>query len=165
MKNIGLFGGNWIAELGSTTDVKLFFDCLNKAANDHPESNWSLLTDRLYRKYIRLHELDSALELMNCMQGIFSKLPSSTIDWTKQAIDGVNTKLNLNKSTLADVFDRYFKGFTQCVESARALYEDWGKFLGVRIVVADLPYFHMDKNRPLEDYESLRPSDTPFWLR
>lgn len=71
-----------LCELGSVTDVRFFFDCLNVyVVSKHSQQNWSLISDRLYKRYSRLHGLDAALTLMEQVKEEFSVLPSDAIDW------------------------------------------------------------------------------------
>lgn len=82
MRKIGFHGGHTIYELGPAPDMMLFFDCLKTyAEQDHPEQDWSLLTDRLYRRYLRREEIDKASTLMEQVRQIFAGLPASAIDW------------------------------------------------------------------------------------
>ncbi|MGD7458487.1 hypothetical protein [Ralstonia pseudosolanacearum] len=83
MKYVGFDGGHSIYELGLDSDLVLFFDCLRAYGEQaHPEQGWSLLTDRLYRRYLRLEELDKALTLMEKAQQIFAQHPSaSAVQW------------------------------------------------------------------------------------
>jgi hypothetical protein len=64
---------------------------------------------------------------------------------------------------LADVFSKYFECFDSCVSDARLFYNDWGKYLPVRVMVSDVPEFITDKLRPLEEYDALE--GEPFWLQ
>jgi hypothetical protein len=67
MRKIGFDGGHSMYELGPAPDVALFFNCLRRyAKEDHLEKDWSLLTDRLYRRYLRQQELGPA-ELLNLL--------------------------------------------------------------------------------------------------
>jgi hypothetical protein len=82
MKNVGFQGGSSICELGPSADVALFFECLNAyAAKTNPEQNWSLLTDRLYRRYLKQDELDVASALMASAKDIFGSVSSASVDW------------------------------------------------------------------------------------
>ena len=152
-----------MCELGPVSDVVLFFECLDVyVAQAHPEKDWSLLIDRLYRRYLRLEELDIASELMNEAKNIFSTLPSSAIKWQKNMEgDTTKTRLDPNATTLAEVFAKYFENFTHCVESAKLFFGSWKIYQPVRTGTTDIPYFIVDKNRPLEDYEAIE--GTPFW--
>ncbi len=171
MRNIGFSGGSSIRELGPAPDVVLFFNCLRTyAEQDHPEADWSLLTDRLYRRYLRLEELDNASVLMERVRSIFSeKSAASSIEWDSTILANTEKSwLNPNQATLAEVFSKYFRSFSYCVESAKINYdalksEPGYSYEPVRIVISDLQGFARDQNKPLAEYDALE--GDPFWLR
>lgn len=163
MRIFGFHGGGSMYELGSVSDMVLFFECINfYAAKKHPETDWSLLTDRLYRRYLRLEELEEAVKLMNKVKEIFSTLPNSAIDWPED-FDLTKTRLDKNLPTLLDIFSAYFRNFFRSVESAQLNYEAFQSYKPVRSGTTDTPYYIDDKNRPLEEYDQLE--GKPFWLR
>jgi hypothetical protein len=149
----------------------LFFDCLRihvEAA--HPEQDWALLTDRLYRRYLRLEDLDQASALMKQVQSIFAAVPTASgIAWDPDLVGNrEKTFLNPKLPTLADLFEKYFEHFTYCVQSSRLNYEAFKNYPNysyepVRIVIADLPGLARDQNKPLAEYDTLE--GKPFWLR
>lgn len=164
MKNVGFYGGSSICELGPSADVALFFECLDAyVAKRHPEQDWSLLTDRLYRRYLKQDELDEASALMKKVQEIFTRMPSTSVDWRGIPAKSGKTKLNPDRPNLADVFSKYFEDFDYCVESAKVFFRSWKIYQSVRTVVSDLPDFMTDKKRSLDQYEAVE--GTPFWLR
>lgn len=164
MKNVGFDGGSFLCELGPAADISLFFECVSYVAKLHPEHDFSLLTDRLYRRYLRQEDLDEASKLMSLVKLFFQSMPSSTVDWEAAVADGLTqTRLNPNDSSLAEVFSKYFAHFERCVQSAKNFYENWKIYQPVKTVISDLPDFMTDKKRPLEQYETLE--GKPFWLR
>jgi hypothetical protein len=169
MKIVGLIGGSSLCELGPTTDIQLFFDCLDThVVQKTPERDWSLLTDRLYRRYLRLEELDTASMLMFEVNQVFASLPSTVIHWEKAKMDSSMSRLPKNDKTLADTFIKYFEHFAYCVESARVSYESFKAYPGyeyeaVRLVIADQPWFMVEKQRVLQEYDVL--VGEPLWLR
>jgi hypothetical protein len=162
--NIGINGGSSICEIGPQPDVVVFFKCLDiYVVQTHLDTDYSLLTDRLYRRYLRLEELDKATTLMGQARQKFAKILSTSVDWESMGITLTKSSLNLTKKTLADVFSKYFECFDSCVSDARLFYNDWGKYLPVRVMVSDVPEFITDKLRPLEEYDALE--GEPFWLQ
>ena len=64
MANIGFCGGNSTFTLGPSTDVVLFFKCISQfAVEKYPEHDWSLLTDRFYKRYIKKNEMRTCLHI------------------------------------------------------------------------------------------------------
>lgn len=171
MKTIGLAGGGLLSELGSKTDIHLFFDCLNTyVVSKYSEQDWSLLSDRLYKRYLRLNELDAALALMEQVRKKFAALPSNAIDWQdyEETKATTNNRLDTTKDTLADVFEKFFEKFMRCCESAKISYEMFKSYAGyeyepVRFIVTDIPWSTAENMRPLEEYDAL--DGEPFWTR
>jgi hypothetical protein len=136
----------------------------------HSEQDWSLLSDRLYKRYLRLNELDAALILMEEVRKIFAALPSNAIDWQDYEATKAttNNRLDTSKGTLADVFEKFFEKFMRCCESAKISYEMFKSYVGyeyepVRFIVTDIPWSTAENMRPLEEYDAL--DGEPFWTR
>lgn len=166
MRKVGFHGGNLICELGSASDMVLFFDCLKVYAGlGHLAQDWSLLTDRLYRRYLRREELDRASLLMEQAQQIFALIPAkSGVEWDPAMIGNLEKSwLSLGQLTLADVFSKYFEHFVKACDSAKSFEEVFNIYQPVRVVIADLPGFARDKNKPLAEYDALE--GKPFWLQ
>jgi len=147
-------GGDSIYELGPLKDVVLFFDCLDYfVIRHHAEKNWSLLTDRLYRRYLRIEELDTARKLMEKVKEIFSKLASNEVNWRWDMQGDVNqTWLDARQPTLDIVFSKYFDN------------KAYGKYFAVRLSISNGIIFFLERDRPLEQYDNLTTTDEPFWL-
>lgn len=164
MRHIGFDGGSFLCELGSSTDVVTFFKCLDTyVVQTHPGADYALLTDRLYRRYLRLDELGTAVSMMSQVRDVFARVPSDSVDWKMMGWDETDTWLNVKQATLADVFAKYFEHFTKCVESAQVFFNSWNIYQPVKTVIADMPEFMTDKKRPLVQYDVLE--GEPFWLR
>ncbi|WP_118988332.1 hypothetical protein [Photorhabdus sp. CRCIA-P01] len=166
MKNIGFHGGHTVYEHGPASDVIVFFQCITVYA-EHVQSEYdfSLLTDRLYRRYLKQNELRPAMELMSIVECLFGKVQSNTVDWKMMEVNFELTKLDLNQLTLNLVFTDYFRRFVDAKESAESFLNTFKIYQPVKIVISDLPWFIDDKNRPLEQFDALGPDDPPFWLR
>ncbi|EHP37818.1 hypothetical protein OR16_40744 [Cupriavidus basilensis OR16] len=165
MRKIGFHGGCRICELGPVSDVALFFECLKTNAEyDCPAQDWSLLTDRLYRRYLRLEELAAASALMGQVRLIFAGLPASAVEWDPSMVGNAEkTWLDPSLPTLADVFRKYFEHFADVRSSAESFLKDFNIYQPVRVVISDLPGFARDKNKPLAEYDALE--GKPFWLQ
>lgn len=171
MREIGFFGGGSICSLGPVSDVVLFFGCVDSfVVKKDKTQDWNLITDRLYRRYLKREELDSAKKLIEEIQIIFSKIPSGSIEWNEKVLDKQKTMLNPELGVLSDIFNKYFDSFFHCVEAAKLSYESFKdypnyKYEPVRIGISNIPHFMLDKRRQLSDYDSLSDNDKPFWLR
>lgn len=173
MKVIGFSGGGSICELGSISDVVLFFDCLEMFSKwKYPSEDWSLLTDRLYRRYLRFEELDAASERIGRAKILFSELPVSAVEWNDNFLrDAEKTRLSPSSATtLLDVFGKYFSLFFHCAESAKISYDSFKSYPGyqyqpVRLIPTDNPWAMLEHQRSLNEYDELGPNDLPFWRR
>lgn len=101
--------------------------------------------------------------MMSEVRDLFAKMRSDTVNWKMMGWDEADTWLDVSRTTLADVFANFFEHFTKCVESAQVFFNSWSIYQPVKIVIADMPEFMADKNRPLEQYDALE--GKPFWLR
>lgn len=167
MREVGFFGGGSAFSLGPVSDVVLFFGCITSFVIPlNMDKNWSLITDKFYRRYLGLDELDDAIILMNDVKKVFSKIRSSSIEWNEVMIgDETKTTLNPRLEFLSEIFFKYFEAFEHCVESAKIFYSTWGKYKPVRVGIANIPHFMLDERRPLSDYDNLSDTDKPFWLK
>jgi hypothetical protein len=167
MRNIAFYGGNAICELGPVSDVVLFFDCVeNFAVADRPDLDWSVLTDKLYRRYIDVDFLPVARARMSDVKAAFTHIQSSAVEWNEAMLGNPSkTILNPELGTLADVYARYFEFFDHCAESSSSFHETWGYQVPIRTIVSDMPAMIVATDRPLAEHDALSPNDKPFWLR
>lgn len=164
MRNIGFHGGHSAYELGPATDVAAFFKCLEMYSGDLArQPGFHVLSDRLYRRYLKLDELDAASDLLTKVRSAFAQIPSSTVDWQTLGVQLTNTRLDVTKETLAKIFAAYFELFSRAKGSAESFFESFKIYQPVKIVISDMPEFMVDKKRPLEQYDALE--DKPFWLQ
>lgn len=169
MKNIGFKGGGALYELGTVDDVVTFFYFLGYFTNKKfPKKDWCLLTDRLYRRYLKFEQADIAVLQMIAVKEIFLELDGRSIDWPSRDTHG--SRLDVKKKNLYCIFEKYFDAFFYCCESAKVNYEGFKSYPGyeyepVRVVESDMPGFIFDKIRPLEQYDALGADEKPFWLR
>ncbi|MCJ8170894.1 hypothetical protein [Atopomonas sediminilitoris] len=167
MRKIGFDGGHTVYELGPVSDVVLFFECLNSfVVSQYPDQDWSLLTDRLYRRYLRRDELERSFALMERARSIFSMMPSASVEWDESLqADRDKTWLDSRQDTLGTIFSRYFDLFSKAKDSAVSFLDEFGIYQPVRVLVSDMPALIVEKKRPLNEYDALGLSDLPFWLR
>jgi len=157
MRKIGISGGNSTYERGTTSDMELFFECINYfVVRNYAEVNWNLLTDRLYRRYLRLEELEPASELMDKVKEIFSA--------TSMIGDRDKTWLDPTQKNLGLVFVNFFAAFDKAKESALYFYGAYKEYLPVKIIITDFLFFIRENKRPLVQYDELSMTDEPFWL-
>jgi hypothetical protein len=164
MRTIGFFAGHSAFELGSTSDMILFFNCLNAFVMHKQQGrDWSLLSDRLYRRYIPQQNADEALELMQRAQQVFATLPSASVNWENMPADSASTWLNPKQFTLADIFSKYFEHYANAHNAAQSFFEAFNIYRPIRTIVADISGLMAENRRALEDYDKL--DGKPFWLQ
>lgn len=162
IRMVGFHGGCLMFELGTVSDMQLFFDCIDSfVVSKHPETDWSLITDRLYARYIKREDLQTGLSLMKIIENSFATTSSSMVDWNLDVPR--KTTLNHEAATLGIVFAKYFEGFLKCTEDALYFSEAFGDYVPLRIGTTEIPHFIIDKNRPLSEYDAL--TGKPFWQR
>ncbi|WP_249277398.1 hypothetical protein [Pandoraea sp. PE-S2R-1] len=161
-KHVGFCGGSSIRELGSALEVAGFFEVIEiYVTQQHPSDDWSILTDRLYKRYIRLEELNYSSNLMSKVQISLSKTSISNLRKTF-TFRYLENSIDIDQP-LSEFFSNYFSSFNYCTESAILFHKSWGIYKPVRTVFSDIPDFYFEKNRNLSEYDSL--TGEPFWLR
>ena len=167
MHIIGIAGGGTVWGLGTVQEIQLFFDCIEThVVKSFPNENWKLITDRLYKRYLRPQELDVAVEKMNMIQKVFASLPNNTVDWTDYAALDKEYHLNQYAKTLDNIFKKYFEAFYDCVEAAKLSYESYTQnpdfeYERVFFLISEIPWSFVEKERLDEDYDNLQ--GDPFW--
>ncbi|WP_239375358.1 hypothetical protein [Snodgrassella gandavensis] len=168
-KDTGFCGGSSVFTLGTDSDMELFFDCISYYLQPkYPEENWSILTDRLYRRYLKLEELDTAEFLIKLVEKEFKQLDQEAIDWSPILSGKAKSDLDKTKSTLYDIFERYFYAFHYCVESAKINYEDFKsdpdyEYEPVMVAITILPYSISYEQIPLSVFDNLGADEKPIW--
>ena len=107
MHIIGIAGGGTVWSLGTAQEIQLFFDCIDAyVVKSFPNEDWRLITDRLYKRYLRPQELDIAVEKMNMIEKVFATLPNSAVDWSDYVVLDKEYHLNQYGKTLDIIFKR-----------------------------------------------------------
>lgn len=167
MRKIGFEGGHTVYELGPASDVVLFFECLDAfVVIKYLDQDWSLLSDRLYKRYLRQDELEESSTLMEKAKRIFFTLPGSSVEWSEDMQNDRDKRwLDSRADTLGNVFSRYFDLFSNAKNSAVSFLNEFEIYQPLRIVASEMPAFMVERKRPLDEYDALDISDLPFWLR
>jgi len=162
MRTIGLLGGASVYELGTVDDVQMFFDCVDKCVMRLTgDASWTLITERLYKRYLVLEDLSLSAELMNNIKLQFEQVITTDARF-KNKLQG-ESKLDLDQENLAQVFSKFFDAFFSCKEEVEVFSKRFGKYEPIRIVIGDMPELVNEKVRKLEQYDNL--TGEPFWKR
>jgi len=164
MTNVGFYGGSEVRGLGSASDMKAFFACVDLAIEKMPlDARSVVLTDRLYRRYLRLDELDVAAELLGAVRNVLAGIAASTLDWRLVGWDPSTTRLDPSSGMVADVLSRHLKGAVDLISNARSFEKRFNIYQPVITVITDTPRFYAESLRSLADYDALE--GEPMWLR
>lgn len=169
MLKVGFTGGQGLVETGPVIDMDLFFGCIEVFTKKAQDVDWTLITDRLYKKYLKEEEVPKAKELMDQIYQIFSEKSPSVVEWNLDEGLYKISELDFNSATLADMFERYFRGFDKCCERVNAHQEIRGnspyyKYDPIMVVHASVTRSSDHRDIPLEVRDNLKPDDLPFWL-
>ncbi|MCC7633269.1 hypothetical protein [Stenotrophomonas rhizophila] len=170
MSKVGFNGGSTLFNLGCAQAVAAFFSLIRAYTKPFPDRDWSLVTDRLYRRYVRQEDVALTRELLIEVSELFSKINSTELhsffDVDALACGG----LDLEASTLDKTFARYFEAAFECMHSAEVNFAKFSldavnpySYEPLLIIRSQLPAFMIDKQIPLSAYDEL--DGDPFWLK
>jgi hypothetical protein len=160
MQTIGLMGGHALCELGTVEDVQQFFDCIDKCVMRRTgDTRWNVVTDRLYRRYLRPEELPIAAELMKEIKDRFADISPREAGILSRSSD--ESRLDPAATSLAEMFEKFFIHFEHCKESAEIFFQKWKKPQPLRIVRSSTAQFMVDSGRKLDAFDAL--TGEPFW--
>ena len=160
---ISYYSSSVINVVGVRADVASFFEVINAfVVPRRQDVDLSIITDRLYRRYIRQDQADHAEQVMRLIEEEFSRIKPNELAWKQVHIDPKQSALDLTKGNLAETFSKYFSKLYESLASPAYDFAHGRKYKPLRIARSDMPYFYADKERPLEAYEQLE--GTPFWL-
>jgi hypothetical protein len=95
MKHIGFSGGGAFCNRGSVSDMFCFFSIIEK--NKNKLSNPAVFTDRLFRRYLRLEDLDSFKHLIQDVQAIFSGIHTNIVELKEYGWNPEETSLDIKR--------------------------------------------------------------------
>ena len=161
---LAFYSYNRIRPVGCRFEVLAFFRLIDEfVTRRYPEQNVSLITDRFYRRYIAQEDAAAALEQMAFIETVFEEIPSDSIDWNGICSGEPAWNLNYSLANCRLVFEQFFTIFRDSHGRSAYFFEHGRQYQPVRILRAKLPYFAIDKARPLSAYDGVE--GDPFWLR
>jgi len=165
MKQVGFVGGKTVPGGGTPQDMAALYALVQVYGRSEGVPDLELLTDRLYRRYLRLEEIDRAMEAMGQIKKLFDAQPSAEKEdlFTNAHIQ--NMLRNVRQSAIDNRFSKYFAAFEECASSASYTARIVGaNYQPVMTAVTSLPEcYDSYLNRPLEEFDKLE--GLPFWLR
>ena len=161
---IGFAGGGIMSDLGTDSDMQLFFECISYyVPSKYPDQNWSIITDRLYRRYLKLEELDDAESLMKIVEKEFRQLNRESVDWSNVESGETQSDLDRSKPTLFEIFSRYFRSFYRCIEFALLEYNDLKFYRPIMVSITTIPDYYNYEKISLSVFDNLKSDDKPIW--
>jgi hypothetical protein len=163
----GYVGPGVLFDLGTREYVRSFFVAIEKYVfreKLYRQLDWSLVTDRLYKRTVPHDDLDATVSTMAQMLHLLRETPISEVDWSKLGLNGPEDgPQGFAASCLGDYYENFGRGLVKCAINLRFAGVESIKYRPVRIG-SFYHYIHED-HRPPEVYEALGPKDLPFWLR
>ena len=162
---VAVCGGGNVKQLGLTSEVVAFFIHVRRFASTSlgPEQQ-NLLLDRLYRRYLRIEEVESSLAALTIVQRCFEGIRSGDVDWKALGVDLSKPRFQSPDTSLAFVWSDLIRRVTECGDaSIYFCHSAKSRFLDpVRLSRSDFASLDREKKRPLGEYDAL---DGPrFWL-
>ncbi len=159
---VGFFGAGYVIALSTREEMQSFFELIKRhVVSEWPQENWSLITDRLYRRYVHLEDSDDARALMRIAAERFATLPFDYEDPALADISRENSLIDWDAGTLHEAYNDYFDAFED-VASGIDLSDFWDGIQPVRILIADKPIVYSEMDRPLHIYDDM--DGPPLWL-
>ncbi|MDR1461156.1 MAG: hypothetical protein LBI78_05875 [Campylobacteraceae bacterium] len=165
---IAIRGKNRICLLGFPSDMMLFFDCIKFYVEDeYKDEDWSVITDRFYKKYLREEDIEIAYEKMKKIEEVFKQLSVDAIDWSFSENPNRKTTLSPNNlNSLYEVFEEYFNSFETIV--GHILYGkteiDYKYYNPMMVIIGTFPYNYYYEQMPLSEFDSLSKEGKPEWF-
>ena len=170
MSNVGFRGGSSLFDLGSSQAMAAFFELIRSHPQLLANAGCELVTDRLYRRYVRRVDVASTRKILEKVKDVFSGTSSSALLSMLNQVEAMQGGLDLGADNLAKVFSRYFDAIEHCMESAEVNFQEFASdpassycYEPVRVVRSQMPAYMMDKRIPLAAYDDL--DGRPFWLQ
>ena len=164
MINAGFYGGSLINGLGPTSDMKLFFNSITMVTAHLPKnSDKGLLTDRFYRRYLRLNDLDSVAALLAQTREIMKDIQTKDVNLENLGWNPDLSKLNRTDKNFSKFLEIYLDAADEIVSEARGFEKMFHIYKPVITIITNTPRFYVERTRPLAEYDSLE--GDPMWLR
>lgn len=168
-EKFGYIGGGHLYGLGSRAYVRSFFQAIDRYVFNESlycKLDWSLITDRLYRRTISDDMLDVAIGTMARMLQLMQYTPLSAVNWNSLGLCSPDERPKIRaNANLRDFYLPFETGLVECGSGAKFAALEGAQYEPLRIGLASPAGLFVDGMRPVENYETLGPNDLPFWLR
>lgn len=156
MKKIGFNTTSLVFEIGSKFEVMFFFKCVDKYIAKYDVEGIDLVSDRLYRKYVKFEDVESTLSVLRKVRHVFKSIPY------EDDFDGIGfDKLDLDGKFLSEVFSVFFNAAESVFDHALVFYKEFNMYVPIKIIIADVPDCISWEKKSLKEYESVE--GEPLW--
>lgn len=170
MYKVGFTGGSSIVEVGSANGMNAFFALIRESTRRSPERDWSLISDRLFKRYVRQEDLQSTKRDLEDIRALFSVVQATEVNKVLGMEELASASLTKGAESLSESFSRYFDAAFHCIESAEVNFAMFGSapeyeysYEPVIVIRSEMPAYLVDSRIPLSDYDEL--TGNPFWLQ
>lgn len=167
LNDYGYVGANTLYHLGSRAYVKSFFLAIEQYVfreKLYRKLDWSLITDRLYRRNIPNDMLDVAIGTMARMLELLSETLLSVVDWNLLELSGLHEGPSVGPDcNLRDFYIAFEIGLVRCASAQKFGSLRGTEYRPLQIGNLSSQRFIAEKSRPVEQYEAN--TGAPFWLR
>lgn len=101
MYKVAFKGGSTSVEMGSSRAMRVFFSLIEAHTNNVPDVRWDLVTDRLYRRYVRKEDVESTRVALASAQERLSHVPAGLVRELLGEEDRLAGGLNLDAGNMA----------------------------------------------------------------
>lgn len=163
-EGVAIFGGNAMIEVGTGAQMKFFFDSLRYYTNKlDPDTNYSLVLDRLYKRYLKPKEFEVAEVLLAKIQYYLGEI-SVPAQYKQIEVKG-KCLFYLRANSLANFFEKHFRALLKVMNlgiEEQYYHRNNLIFHEIMIVRSHPIAAHIDIVRPKKMYDDL--TGDPYWL-
>lgn len=142
--NAGLRGPMSIIPISNRVELYKLLKTLNKFLKENNINNYTLISDRLFKKYVTYEDAKIVEHIFDEIHHSFSScLPE------KEKV----------------IFFKFRASFSKLLEQLSFLYSKGESNGVIKIIVSDLPYEIYDKYKGNDFYDNLSEDDEPYWMR
>lgn len=170
MHKVGFAGGSSIVQVGSASAMSAFFTLIRECSGQSSDRDWSLVSDRLFKRYVRQEDAQLTKKDLEDIRVLFSNVQATEINRVLGSGGLADAGLTQGAESLAEAFSRYFDAAFHCIESAEVNFAMFGsdpeyqyKYEPVVVIRSEMPAYVVDSRIPLSDYDEL--TGNPFWLQ
>jgi hypothetical protein len=170
MYKVGINGGGTLTEVGDADGMQAFFDMISMIGESMDDESIKLITDRLYRRYVRLEDVEQTRNVLASIRERLLAVPTIVLKERFPALNEERSGILFGEGSVAFAFSKYFYAIEHCLEAAEvslryfsAKPEFGYHYEPVMVVRSEMPACIVDRRSVLSEHEQL--DGPPVWLR